>query len=68
MRQTESLVEAHDAGADRPAPRRSEESKRQGQPAVSVIVRVTEHPLAPDDIYHEYAPTILAEEPTAEFL
>lgn len=37
-------------------------------PGVSVIVRVTERPNALDEMYREYAPAVLRDDPTAEFL
>ena len=37
-------------------------------PGLSVIVRVTERPLPPEEIYREYAPALLAADPTTEFI
>lgn len=37
-------------------------------PRLSVIVRVTERPLPPEEIYREYSPALLAADPRTEFI
>ncbi|MFV1988059.1 MAG: hypothetical protein ACC682_12320 [Gemmatimonadota bacterium] len=40
----------------------------EAAPGVTVIVLVTERPIALDEIYREYSPAVLEHDPTAEFL
>jgi hypothetical protein len=69
MTQTDTqVVDAGTAAGVSDAQRRSGSSVGETAPGLSVIVRVTERPIPPDEIYRECSPALLAAEPDAEFI